>query len=127
MDDLGITHIELEQYRAVASQAMSREFAEAADLEVARNQFMDALVFRLTQTIWGRKVGERLVRWPADWWQAVKERWFPGWALRRWPVEYAWATIEARDLFPAVVVPPGARRTLVYQASYPQDRGSGSV
>ena len=22
---------------------------------------------------------------PADWWQALKERWFPRWALRRWP------------------------------------------
>lgn len=23
---------------------------------------------------------------PIDWWEAFKERWFPRWALRRWPV-----------------------------------------
>jgi hypothetical protein len=25
---------------------------------------------------------------PKDWWQHFKQRWFPGWALRRWPVQY---------------------------------------
>ena len=24
--------------------------------------------------------------WPRDWWQAFKEKWFPGWAVNRWPV-----------------------------------------
>ena len=24
---------------------------------------------------------------PADWWEAVKERWVPAWAKRRWPVK----------------------------------------
>lgn len=27
-------------------------------------------------------------KWPADWWQAFKERWLPKWALTRWPVKY---------------------------------------
>ena len=32
---------------------------------------------------------ERLQRrWPADWWQALRERWFPKWWLRRYPVRY---------------------------------------
>jgi len=26
-------------------------------------------------------------KWPATWRDAVKERWFPAWALKRWPVE----------------------------------------
>lgn len=34
--------------------------------------------------------------WPADWWQAVKARWFPQWALRRWPVRLAYN--ERRDV-----------------------------
>ena len=28
------------------------------------------------------------LRWPTDWWQAVKNRWAPGWWLRRWPVRW---------------------------------------
>jgi len=31
-------------------------------------------------------------RWPKDWWQAFKDRWFPAWALKRWPVQ--WETID---------------------------------
>ena len=27
--------------------------------------------------------------WPATWWQHLKQRWFPRWALRRWPVRLA--------------------------------------
>jgi hypothetical protein len=27
-------------------------------------------------------------QFPLTWWDAVKERWFPAWALRRWPVRY---------------------------------------
>lgn len=28
------------------------------------------------------------VKYPSDWWEAFKERWFPKWMLRRWPVNY---------------------------------------
>lgn len=33
-------------------------------------------------------------RWPADWWQAVRERWFPAWWLLRWPVRYESVSIH---------------------------------
>lgn len=36
------------------------------------------------------------VRWPADWRQAFKERWFPAWLLRRFPVKYAEKTVRRR-------------------------------
>lgn len=30
---------------------------------------------------------EQLAEFPADWWQFFKERWFPQWLLRRYPVK----------------------------------------
>ena len=33
-------------------------------------------------------------QWPADWWQAFRERWFPKWWLRRWPVRYETIDID---------------------------------
>lgn len=36
--------------------------------------------------------------YPADWWQAFKARWFPGWALSRWPVK--WEKVVIQHLFP---------------------------
>jgi hypothetical protein len=33
-------------------------------------------------------------RYPLDWWQAFRERWFPKWWLRRWPVAYKTIDID---------------------------------
>lgn len=33
-------------------------------------------------------------KWPADWWQAFRARWFPRWWLRRYPVRYDRVDIE---------------------------------
>lgn len=30
-----------------------------------------------------------VVEWPATWWEHLKQRWFPQWALRLWPVKMA--------------------------------------
>lgn len=35
-------------------------------------------------------------RVPSDWWQHLKERWFPGWALRRWPTHLKTLTARVR-------------------------------
>lgn len=40
------------------------------------------------------------VTYPADWWQAVKARFFPAWLLKRYPVRHASVTVEAQALFP---------------------------
>lgn len=48
------------------------------------------------------------VKWPADWRQALKERFAPAWFLRRWPVKYAKKriehTLEAHIVVPDVLV-----------------------
>lgn len=35
------------------------------------------------------------IQYPADWWQALKKRWFPCWALQRWPVRMHVHTVTA--------------------------------
>lgn len=43
-------------------------------------------------------------KYPADWWQAFKERWFPDWAKKRWPVQYTTHKIDAFVLYPELDV-----------------------
>jgi hypothetical protein len=31
--------------------------------------------------------GEQIVEYPADWWQHFKQRWFPNWTVKRYPVK----------------------------------------
>jgi hypothetical protein len=102
--------VALERYLVAATAGISPRFAEEMKVGVHRSPVMDSLVFTLTQAIWGLKVGERLKQYPADWWEAVKERFAPAWMKKRWPVKYAYLMIEARDLFPEIKGEPGAHR-----------------
>jgi len=47
------------------------------------------------------------IEFPADWWQALKERWFPQWALKRWPAKMRVVPTEVNhfNLCPHVRVP----------------------
>jgi len=65
----------------------------------------DELVLRVVQEIWGRELSRVDVEWPADWWQAVKERWLPAWAKGRWPVKMRGACLVARELYPKMAMP----------------------
>ncbi len=57
---------------------------------------VDELVIQLTAFVLAEEVQviKRDYKWPATWWQAVKERWLPGWARRRWPVIYRREHVE---------------------------------
>ena len=44
------------------------------------------MVFALEASIWGEKAGIAEIRFPKDWWQALKARFAPKWFLRKWPV-----------------------------------------
>jgi len=37
-----------------------------------------------------------IVEFPADWWQSFKERWFPKWAIKRYPVIYTKIKIKEK-------------------------------
>ena len=40
------------------------------------------------------------VEYPADWWQAFKDRWFPAWAKRRWIVKTKVILVSFDVLYP---------------------------
>lgn len=72
--------------RLVARRAISEHTLvalRAAEVGSFLNHNLHQLVLELAAEIPYRD-GES-IRVPADWWQAFKARWFPLWALRRWP------------------------------------------
>ncbi|HEY3499508.1 MAG TPA: hypothetical protein VGK73_32685 [Polyangiaceae bacterium] len=57
--------------------------------------------------------------YPLDWWQAFKGRWFPQWALKRWPVRNKTVggeekTIEVYAIFPELQPVKERTKTLVW-------------
>lgn len=60
--------------------------------------------------------------WPATWRDAFKERWFPAWARRRWPVR--WRRITLDELI-AIQRGPEEKCRYFVQTDYPLDNPNG--
>ena len=89
-DPLPISRIELERIQVAVSRSLSSASLDSIASSV-RADFLDGyfsrdvtLTFRAFLYGNGRETWK--CEWPADWWQHFKKRWFPRWALRRWPV-----------------------------------------
>lgn len=92
---------------ALIEAGLLDQFAEVAKCDlIAHPTFAgDRSVLRITQVIWGRIAKRQEVCYPADWWQAVKQRFAPAWFLRRWPVKEKVIVLTARELYPSVAIP----------------------
>jgi hypothetical protein len=64
--------------------------------EITRHAEQEAM-YRLRAFAARRMLQRVEVQWPADWREAFKERWFPAWALKRWPVRYHKRRMEAAE------------------------------
>ena len=71
--------------------------AEVPKIEATRlwRWLNDDLCVRMTWKLATRRIAE--YRWPATWRDAFKERWFPEWAKRRWPVLYR--EVDLQELY----------------------------
>lgn len=63
------------------------------------------MVLQLRGWFASQPCGELSVAYPADWWEAVKERFAPEWFTRRYPVRYLSRTIKVDAMYPKVQVP----------------------
>ncbi|HEU5276864.1 MAG TPA: hypothetical protein VFU97_24620 [Xanthobacteraceae bacterium] len=91
----------LERLRFAADLVISRAVVESPDgLDLVRS-YTDDYVRRVAFDLVGRKA-EHVVTFPTDWWQHFKQRWFPAWALKRWPVRLTEVRATASQLFPEI-------------------------
>lgn len=91
----------LERIKYAAQQVLDRhsmdamvEFSDLADF------YGRGIAMRVVAFHYGDEQQVVEVRYPADWWQHVKQRFAPRWALRRWPVRLAVQKVEARVIYP---------------------------
>lgn len=93
--------VEAEQIRSAVFQYVQIKSAAAVDgvtialnprpeqLQAYWSYTADQLLVQLSAYLLGveGEIIEQYVEAPADWWQAVRERWAPGWWLKRYPVK----------------------------------------
>lgn len=96
--------VTLERMKFGLSTFISKElesFAIEPDVQITRS-IGGNMVATLRQDVFGEQVLHETVRYPADWWQAFKERWFPVWLKRQFPVRYEEHEFDARFLYPSI-------------------------
>jgi len=90
-------------------------------------EYVESVVGHITAKVRGYVWAEddavqRFVRkYPADWWQAFRERWFPRFVLNRWPVVYQELAVAVRAIYPDFrpAIPDRKCRLLVMDESWP--------
>jgi hypothetical protein len=84
------------------SQAISDyTFAEMPKLTAEYSTILSATILHAIVRYAEQKCEH--VKYPANWWEAVKERFAPAWALKRWPVRYrVW---EPFVIYPQIKLP----------------------
>lgn len=78
--------------------------AELIGAWIERCAELDAYAFRRMFTLAGQQKAET-VSFPCDWWQHFKQRWFPAWALVRWPVRLGTVSFHAVRVFDGIPAP----------------------
>jgi hypothetical protein len=108
-----VTEILLDVVKIQSAQEVSAYTIESMELEVFARHMVDTFVFDLRAEMLGHN--EQVICWPvqevrpASWWEHFKQRHFPRWAERRWPVKLRRSVrqleIPVTILFPEADVP----------------------
>lgn len=83
------------------SQLVDWPFSEAPKFEVNYLEHLGKHMAHMIQRVAEQR--EVVAEYPADWWQALKERFAPTWARRRWPVLNK--RIDMEVLYPKIALP----------------------
>ena len=104
--------INLEAMRIVQAQLVDEEHESCGmDIQAVMERRYDmfhAMMLTLKATVAGKKVDSKEVRYPKDWWQAFKARWFHKRLLKKFPVQETVVLMEASAYYPGIVIPKHA-------------------
>lgn len=71
------------------------------------------LAVHLIAHVLGRRHDGPEIRYPMNWWDAFKARWFPAWLLRRFPARFVVVLPSMTELYPDIQAIPGQRSVVI--------------
>lgn len=90
--------IVLQKIKVAAFQHLSPHLLDA-DIATMPDVIGRHLALSLNAYVFGEKGDDIVIDYPRDWWEAFKNRWFPRWALQRWPVLYTRHRITPQTIY----------------------------
>ena len=78
---------------------------EEARVKLTTEYFAGGMTSQLRVIMAGELLHIPAVEYPANWFEALKERFMPFWMRIRWPIRYRYVTWESTVLYPRVSLP----------------------
>ncbi len=93
-----ISSIVLEKINLSVRHCVSKRMLDHSKLNVVEDVMADELAMQLDTYVMGMADETISIheRWPKTWLDAVKQRWFPLWAVKRWPVNFKHIDVEEK-------------------------------
>lgn len=113
----GFEELEVSDTVRLEAKQLGLDMTQAKNIK-AYNIVMDRVIIRFMNTIMVQKVEDIEYKYPKDWIQAFKERWFPEFILNRWPVIY---TVKGHTVdihYPEIAVPEMDYKVIRITKSY---------
>lgn len=104
LDRVNFTEITLQRLMFAANTMLAAGAYDTLKVSSRFDARLEAMIYELNTMVWARHVGKHSHRWPANWFEAVKERFAPKWFLKEFPVEYRGVTVDAYHSYPELTI-----------------------
>lgn len=96
-----IAPVELRALKVGILKIISEELVDSS-VEIWRDALENQIRIAIHGYVWAESEHVRYqeIKYPRDWWQAFKERWFPKWLLTKYPVDYYVTMISVDAIYP---------------------------
>lgn len=100
-----MTSVELQIERLAARQFVAERGLPNTMVEVERDAALESLVYTMSRHLATETLDSIVIEYHETWWDAFKARWFPKWAIRRWPAVTIRREIDVKAYYPDVSLP----------------------
>lgn len=114
--DVKVDHVRYILERFTARIYFDESVLRTMKMEAIEDFRRDQMVYQLSMMVAAWRE-QRILRVPANWWEHFKQRWFPAWALKRWPV--LTTAYDAIDYLPRVPIPHPQMGSVEFQVLRP--------
>lgn len=106
------------------NEEIAGEIVNAPQVDVQHDNYIsDLFAVRAIFDFLGANMESISAKYPANWKQAIKERFAPEWVKRRWPVRYTVVTLFARELYPRMKLPDRDDGMIAFDKTYREEFG----
>lgn len=70
------------------------------DHSISLREIEDCIIATIEGYVWSMPIQQQEIIYPKDWWQSFKDRFFPRFMLKKFPVKYTRYSIDIRAIYP---------------------------